>query len=86
VIRFFIFLLLAYLFFRIVKGVSRLFWGRSGLEGEDDPAKVIDEMIQDPVCETYVPRREAVRKVVQGQAYFFCSDECAEKFKAQRGK
>jgi YHS domain-containing protein len=44
---------------------------------------VVDEMVQDPFCKTYIPRREAVRRRVGGQEHFFCSEECARKFEAQ---
>jgi YHS domain-containing protein len=45
---------------------------------------VIDEMVQDPVCRTYVPLREAKRRIVDGEEYFFCSDQCADEF--EKGK
>lgn len=41
---------------------------------------LVDEMVQDPQCGTYVPRRDAQRKVLQGKEFFFCSSECAQKF------
>jgi YHS domain-containing protein len=83
-IRLLILLLLAYLFFRIVKGVfSLLGGGGQELKRDRDEEKVIDEMVQDPSCKTYIPRREAIRKVVQGQEYFFCSKECTRKFEAE---
>jgi YHS domain-containing protein len=83
-IRLLLLLLLAYLFFRIVKAVfSLLGGGDQELKRGRDEEKVIDEMVQDPSCKTYIPRREAIRKVVQGQEYFFCSKECARKFEAE---
>ncbi len=83
-IRLLLLCLLAYLFFRIVKGVlSLLGGGGQGPKRGRDEEKVIDEMVQDPSCQTYIPRREAIRKVVQGREYFFCSKECARKFEAE---
>ena len=43
----------------------------------------VDEMVQDPSCMTYIPRRGAQRKVVGGKEFFFCSKECAEKFQKE---
>ena len=83
-IRFLILLLLAYLFFRIVKAVFNLLGGGQELKRGRDDGKVIDEMVQDPSCQTYIPRREAIRKVIGGQEYFFCSKECAQEFEAKR--
>lgn len=42
-----------------------------------------DEMVQDPVCRTYVPRGIAVEETIRGQAYYFCSKECAETYQKQ---
>ena len=43
----------------------------------------IDEMVQDPACKTYIPKRTALKRVVAGREYFFCSRECAEKFERE---
>jgi YHS domain-containing protein len=39
-----------------------------------------DQMVEDPVCHTFVPRRNAVIETVSGQTYCFCSKECAVEF------
>ncbi len=39
-----------------------------------------DQMVEDPVCHTFVPRRIAVVEKVGGQTYCFCSKECAVTF------
>jgi len=41
------------------------------------------DMVQDPVCKTYVPRGSAVTATVGGQTYLFCSSNCAEAFQKQ---
>jgi uncharacterized protein len=72
--------ILAYLLYRVVKGVfspsTKIERGRGG--------GVIDEMVQDPYCKTYIPRRESVKRVIQGEEYLFCSDDCADKFESER--
>ncbi|MBM4138577.1 MAG: YHS domain-containing protein [Nitrospira sp.] len=40
-----------------------------------------DQMVEDPVCHTFVPRRNAVTETVSGQTYCFCSKRCADAFK-----
>jgi YHS domain-containing protein len=45
---------------------------------------VIDEMVQDPVCKTYIPSRDAKKRVIDGKAYLFCSDQCADEFEKQQ--
>ncbi len=42
------------------------------------------EMVQDPVCETYIPRSRAIEKKVSGQTVYFCSQECADAFDQKR--
>jgi YHS domain-containing protein len=71
---------LAYILYRLVKGV---FSPRSKIDRRK-PGGVIDEMVQDPFCGTYIPRRESVRRVIEGQEHHFCSDACADKFALQR--
>lgn len=40
-----------------------------------------DELVKDPVCETYVPRRRAIARTAGSTTYYFCSIACARKFK-----
>ncbi len=42
-----------------------------------------DQMIQDPVCRTYIPRATAVSASIGGQTYYFCSMNCAQTFHKQ---
>jgi len=44
-----------------------------------------DQMVQDPVCQTFVPRKIAVVEEIHGRTYCFCSRECAAKFQNQQG-
>ena len=80
--RFIIFAILAYLFYRILKIV----FSPSKKIETSESGGVFDEMVQDPLCKTYVPRRESVRRVIKGQEHFFCSNECAEKFELEMNK
>ena len=79
--RFIIYLVLAYVAYRVIKAVirpkDRIYRSENG--------GVIDEMVQDPQCKMYIPRREAVEKAIDGRTYNFCSDACAAKF-LQQGK
>ncbi len=80
--RLLIFAILAYLLYRVGKAVFRS-------SKEIDRGKnggVIDEMVQDPFCKTYIPRRESVKRVIEGQGYFFCSKNCADKFESETRK
>ena len=78
-IKFIIYIVLAYLLYRVFKG---LFSQSKGLE-KGGSGGVIDEMVQDPICKTYIPRRDAQKRVIDGSEYFFCSNECASKFELE---
>lgn len=43
-----------------------------------------DQMVQDPVCHTFVPRQIAVVEKIGGQTYCFCSRQCAITFRNQQ--
>ena len=41
-------------------------------------------MVKDEACQTYLPRSEALRDVIDGREYFFCSKDCRQKFLEER--
>ena len=48
--------------------------------GPRPPAAVNDELVKDPVCQTYVVRSRAVQRGDGERAVFFCSADCAERY------
>lgn len=38
-----------------------------------------DELVKDPVCQTYVVKSRAVSRTAGGDVTYFCSDECARR-------
>ena len=73
----FIFFLI-YILYGLIK---KVFSSGSKLSGRDSSPGVISEMVQDPFCKTYIPRNEAYRAIIDGEEIFFCSRECADKYK-----
>jgi len=67
--------------FRSVTGPSRVDRSISSDSAERD--KEQDQMVEDPVCHTFVPKRIAVIEQMGGQTYCFCSKECAVTFRSQ---
>ena len=47
---------------------------------QDDLAPVDDIMVKDPFCQTYIPKRDGIQEVINGQTYFFCSAQCRDKY------
>jgi len=39
-----------------------------------------EELIQDPYCQTYIPKGSAVKKRIAGKDYYFCNAECLRKY------
>jgi uncharacterized protein len=55
------------------------------LRGRRLPAGVprgapLDELVKDPICQTYVVRSRAIRREDAGEVHFFCSDACARRY------
>jgi YHS domain-containing protein len=81
-LRFIYLIIIVYLLYRLVKGFLQQ--GKEYQQKTKDG--IIDEMVQDPVCKIYIPRREAYKKTFGGKEILFCSKECAEKFEFGKGK
>jgi hypothetical protein len=43
------------------------------------PPSLPDELVKDPVCQTYVVRSRAVRRSAADGPRYFCSAECARR-------
>ncbi len=46
-----------------------------------DGQPATDVMVKDPVCGTYVPMGDAIRKSIGGKTLYFCSQECLSAYK-----
>ena len=52
---------------------------------EDAPRPPItDELVKDPVCGVYVPKKEAIVYGRGGRLYYFCCEKCLKEFKKQK--
>ncbi len=85
-LRLLIIIFLIYLLYRVVRRYLGPVRTNRQQNIRDSEGETVDEMVQDPACGTYIPRRDAHRKVIGGREYFFCSRECEERFeREQRG-
>ncbi len=71
---------LIYLLYRLVRGLQGLQAPRRDDAGRGD-GDMVDDMVQDPNCGTYIPRSEAVVRRVNGTERHFCSEACADAYK-----
>ena len=54
--------------------------GKSSVQAQDEEP---DQMIEDPVCHIFVPKRIAVIETIGGREYCFCSQECSVRFRSE---
>jgi YHS domain-containing protein len=55
-------------------------WIRRSLPHPRLPAVRYDELVKDPVCNTYVSRSRAVTRTDAMGLHYFCSAECARRY------
>ncbi len=79
-IRLILFLLIGYVALKIFKGVfGQGPQARMETNGRR-PDEIDDLMVKDPNCQTYIPKRDAVRAERNGETYYFCSRECRDAY------
>jgi len=83
-IRLILFFVLVYLFVQLLK---KFFFAQPrSTRRMHDPfsgsgaAPAVREMVQDPVCKVYVPKKDALSLVRRGTTYYFCCEDCLKKF------
>lgn len=84
-LRFLALAVLAFLIFLILRASAHAFL--RGLRGEGRPGPTrragLDELVKDPVCETYIPRRKAIARGSGPALRYFCSAACADRYAAR---
>ncbi len=75
--RWIILFVVGYLVYRFLRG----FMPPPKLPKRNPPQEIQDEMVQDPVCQVYLPKRQAlVLNDSKGEIHYFCSAQCRDKF------
>jgi YHS domain-containing protein len=75
-------LALGYLGYRVYRAVRQSL-GLGGPPAQGPESGQPDVLVQDPVCQTFIPKKEALKIHKDGRDYFFCSEGCLKRF--QRG-
>ena len=72
-LRFILFIILFLIFFNILRLLIRdMLSMRKKVNRRSEP----EELVQDPYCQTYIPKRSAMKKKIAGRLYYFCNQEC----------
>jgi YHS domain-containing protein len=79
ILKWIIAIIVIYLLYRLIRKSFAAVGEKSGLTRSPDPA-VGEELVEDPLCHTYVPLSQAYQKEIGGKTVYFCSRECLERY------
>lgn len=79
-IRLVIILVLLVVTYYLGKQVYRLLLGSGKPPGKPSAISAGVDLTQDPVCLTYVSKKEAISTERDGETHYFCSENCAAEF------
>jgi len=83
-LKFLIFLaIIIFGYLALKRWVSSLFPKTPG-HSKPPPPPITDELVKDPVCGVYVPKKEALVYGRGGHLYYFCCEKCLKEFKKGR--
>ncbi len=75
--RFILFVVLAYIFYHLLK-----FFFKETTPRKRNPEARLEpeELVQDPYCQKYIPKRLAIRNRIQGRDFYFCDRDCMDSY------
>ncbi len=79
-IKLILFLLVGYFALKAIKSVFGQGPQAHMGPGSGQPDGIDDLMVQDLNCQTYIPKRDAVRAERNGKTFYFCSRECRDAY------
>jgi YHS domain-containing protein len=79
-------LIIGYLIYLVIRKVAQALglWPQVPQSGAQN--REPDVLVQDPVCQTFIPRKEALKVEKDGKVYFFCSEGCLKRFRRSGSK
>ena len=80
VARFLLFIIVIYLLYKIVDKARQLKMGKNEGDRDKPSPEIGEDLVEDPICHTYVPISQAHKKEMSGKSYFFCSKQCSDKY------
>jgi len=76
-LRFILFTILFFILYYVLAHLLRsILPPKKRMNRESEP----EELVQDPHCQTYIPRATAVKKRISGNVLYFCSQECVKRY------
>jgi uncharacterized protein len=83
-IRLFILITLIYLLYKTANAVKQSRPGKNENLKSESTASGGEDLIEDPVCHTYIPVSQAYKKEISGKDYYFCSKQCSERYTLEK--
>lgn len=88
-LRILIIAILLYIGYRLIFGGNRksVQGGKKKGKGSSNNNRlaVEDVLVEDPVCHTLVPKKQAVHLKHEKEMVYFCSEDCCDKFIKDKG-
>lgn len=77
IVKIILYALLVYIIYLLI----RFFQTLNKVKKSTRPQKPVSNlMVKDHICNTYLPKEEAIKEIYQGKEYYFCSEACRQKF------
>jgi YHS domain-containing protein len=80
-LRILILIILLYILFRLLIGGKKIARKKPG-----GAQQLHDVLVEDPVCKTCIPKKQAITLSENGNSIYFCSSECRDKYQANKGE
>lgn len=84
-IKFIIVAVAVYLLIKLLKPGPAKREARAGYSRYQKPA-VGEDLVEDPVCHTYIPVSSALKKEIDGRTLYFCSQKCLDAYVRENKK
>ena len=72
-------IVLLYLFYKLART-----WKRVGAPTQAKPLAGGEDLVEDPLCHTYVPVTHARRVEINGKTLYFCSEKCLKQYQSEQ--
>jgi len=83
-LRFLAFIMLVYLSYKVFIAIRQL--QLTKIKNYRFPSSAVsgEDLVEDPVCHTYIPLSQAYRKEISGNTQYFCNKRCCDKYEAEK--
>jgi YHS domain-containing protein len=79
ILRLIIGIVVIYLLYKLIRKSFPAVGGKPGSARIKTPASG-EELVEDPLCHTYVPLSQAFRTEIDGETLYFCSQKCLDQY------